>query len=145
MELTSRFLILVPLTAQDCVALIQAIIAVAGLLPDTIKRSLTWDCGSEAALHADASATGLPVYFAHPTARGSEAATKTSTASSASSSPKAPRSPTTRNASSSKSTAGHAKYSTGKHQQNYSPNSQHKMLRPLEIALSYYGCTRGGK
>lgn len=41
-------------------------IAAVGPLPTTIRRSLTWDCGSELALHADVSATGLPVYFAHP-------------------------------------------------------------------------------
>lgn len=44
----------------------QAVIAAVGALPESILRSLTWDCGSEMALHKDLTATGLPVYFAHP-------------------------------------------------------------------------------
>jgi len=65
-ERTSRFLILVPLTGRDSLTVSEAIISAAGPLPATIKRSLTWDCGSEMALHKDVTATGLPVYFAHP-------------------------------------------------------------------------------
>jgi transposase, IS30 family len=65
-ERTSRFLILVPLTGRDSLTVTQAIIAAVGELPATIKRSLTWDCGTEMALHKDVTATGLPVYFAHP-------------------------------------------------------------------------------
>ncbi|GGP53628.1 hypothetical protein GCM10010185_27230 [Saccharothrix coeruleofusca] len=40
--------------------------AAVGDLPSSIKRSLTWDCGSDMALHKQVAATGLPVYFAHP-------------------------------------------------------------------------------
>ncbi len=65
-ERTSRFLILVPLTGRDSLTVTHAIIAAVGGLPASITRSLTWDCGSEMALHKDVTATGLPVYFAHP-------------------------------------------------------------------------------
>jgi IS30 family transposase len=65
-ERTSRFLILVPLTGRDSLSVSEAIIAAVGPLPATLKRSLTWDCGSEMALHKDVTATGLPVFFAHP-------------------------------------------------------------------------------
>ena len=44
----------------------EAIISATGGLPSQIRRSLTWDCGSEMAQHAKITATGLPVYFAHP-------------------------------------------------------------------------------
>ncbi|MCA1697056.1 MAG: IS30 family transposase [Actinobacteria bacterium] len=65
-ERTSRFLILVPLTGRDSLTVGEAIIAATGSLPTQIRRSLTWDCGAEMARHADITATGLPVYFAHP-------------------------------------------------------------------------------
>jgi len=65
-ERTSRFLILVPLTGRDSLTVSQAIISAVGPLPVSIKRSLTWDCGAEMALHKNVTATGLPVYFAHP-------------------------------------------------------------------------------
>jgi IS30 family transposase len=65
-ERTSRFLILVPLTGRDSLTVGQAVIAATGALPAAIRRSLTWDCGTEMARHADITATGLPVYFAHP-------------------------------------------------------------------------------
>lgn len=65
-ERTSRFLILVPLTGRDSLTVSQAIISTVGPLPASIKRSLTWDCGAEMALHKEVTATGLPVFFAHP-------------------------------------------------------------------------------
>jgi IS30 family transposase len=65
-ERTSRFLILCPLPGRDSLSVTQAVIAAVGDLPPQIRRSLTWDCGSEMALHKDVTATGLPVYFAHP-------------------------------------------------------------------------------
>jgi IS30 family transposase len=65
-ERTSRFLILAPLNGRDSLTVSQAVIAAVGDLPASITRSLTWDCGAEMALHKDITATGLPVYFAHP-------------------------------------------------------------------------------
>ena len=65
-ERMSRFLILVPLTGRDSLTVGEAIIAATGGLPAQIRRSLTWDCGAEMARHATITATGLPVYFAHP-------------------------------------------------------------------------------
>jgi len=65
-ERTSRFLILVPLTGRDSLTVGEAIIAATGGLPAQIRRSLTWDCGAEMARHATITATGLPVFFAHP-------------------------------------------------------------------------------
>lgn len=65
-ERTSRFLILVPLTGRDSLTVTDAVIAATDGLPTQIRRSLTWDCGTEMARHAAVTATGLPVYFAHP-------------------------------------------------------------------------------
>jgi IS30 family transposase len=65
-ERTSRLLILVPLTGRDSLTVGEAVIAATGGLPAQIRRSLTWDCGSEMARHATITATGLPVFFAHP-------------------------------------------------------------------------------
>ncbi|MGH4011700.1 MAG: IS30 family transposase [Pseudonocardiaceae bacterium] len=65
-ERVSRFLILVPLTGRDSLTVGDAVIAATHGLPDQIRRSLTWDCGSEMARHSTITATGLPVYFAHP-------------------------------------------------------------------------------
>jgi IS30 family transposase len=65
-ERTSRFLILVPLTGRDSLTVGQGVIAATGDLPAAIRRSLTWDCGAEMARHATITATGLPVFFAHP-------------------------------------------------------------------------------
>ncbi len=65
-ERTSRFLVLVPLTGRDSLTVGEAVIAATGGLPAQIRRSLTWDCGAEMARHTTITATGLPVYFAHP-------------------------------------------------------------------------------
>jgi len=65
-ERTSRFLILVPLTGRDSLTVGDAVIAATHGLPAQIRRSLTWGCGSETARHATITATGLPVFFAHP-------------------------------------------------------------------------------
>jgi IS30 family transposase len=65
-ERTSRFLILVPSTGRDSLSVGDAVIAATHGLPQQIRRSLTWDCGAEMARHATITATGLPVFFAHP-------------------------------------------------------------------------------
>jgi transposase, IS30 family len=65
-ERTSRFLILVPLTGRDSLHVGDAVIAATHGLPAQIRQSLTWDCGAEMARHATITATGLPVFFAHP-------------------------------------------------------------------------------
>jgi IS30 family transposase len=54
------------LSGRDSLTVGEAVIAATGRLPTQIRRSLTWDCGAEMARHATITATGLPVYFAHP-------------------------------------------------------------------------------
>jgi IS30 family transposase len=45
----------------------DALVAAMGQLPAELRRSLTWDQGSELALHADiAQALGMPVFFCDP-------------------------------------------------------------------------------
>jgi IS30 family transposase len=66
-ERTSRFLILVPLTARDSPTVTSALTTHIAGLPDTLRRTLTWDCGTEMAEHAALSvAADIDVYFAHP-------------------------------------------------------------------------------
>lgn len=64
-ERRSRFTILLHLPGQHTAdAVRDAIIAALGPLPPQLRRSLTWDQGSELAQHADiAAALGMPVYF----------------------------------------------------------------------------------
>jgi IS30 family transposase len=85
-ERTSRFLLLVPLTGRDSLTVGDAVIAATAGLPAVIRRSLTWDDGSEMARHATTTATGLPVFFAHPHSPWERGNNETSTASSANSS-----------------------------------------------------------
>jgi len=65
-ERTSRYLMLVPLTGRDSLTVCDAVAAALDPLPPQLKRSLTWDCGSELARHATLTATQLPVFFARP-------------------------------------------------------------------------------
>ncbi|MGW4468032.1 IS30 family transposase [Micromonospora sp. NPDC004704] len=66
-ERTSRFLILVPLPARDSPTVTGAVATGIAGLPDTLRRTLTWDCGTEMAEHAALSlAADIDVYFAHP-------------------------------------------------------------------------------
>ena len=68
-ERTSRFTILLHLpngrhTAED---VRDALVAAMAQLPAQLRRSLTWDQGSEMALHAEiAQALGMPVFFCQP-------------------------------------------------------------------------------
>jgi IS30 family transposase len=68
-ERVSRFTILLHLpsgrhTAED---VRDALVAAMGQLPPQLRRSLTWDQGSELALHAEICATlGMAVFFCDP-------------------------------------------------------------------------------
>ena len=67
-ERASRFFIPVPIEGtHDADTVKTALFGAVKDLPGHLRRSLTWDQGSEMARHADLSlAAGLPVYFAHP-------------------------------------------------------------------------------
>ena len=67
-ERTTRFTILVHLpgghTAEE---VSSAVIDAMATLPPGLRRSLTWDQGSEMSCHADVTAaTGTPIYFCDP-------------------------------------------------------------------------------
>jgi IS30 family transposase len=64
-ERTSRFTILLHLPADHgAQAVHQAVVAALAVLPASLRRSLTWDQGSEMALHAQISQElGMPVFF----------------------------------------------------------------------------------
>jgi IS30 family transposase len=74
-ERQTRYVKLLHLTAQDSTTLHAALVAALGVLPASLRRSLTWDQGSEMARHLDVTAdTGIPIYFcdaASPWQRGS--------------------------------------------------------------------------
>jgi IS30 family transposase len=68
-ERTSRFTILLHLPGgrHTAEAVRDAVIAALGPLPAQLRRSMTWDQGSELALHAEvAEALSMPVFFCDP-------------------------------------------------------------------------------
>lgn len=66
-ERTTRFCLLLHLPHRDAVTVRDHMIATMATLPDQLKRSLTWDQGTEMALHRDISiATNLDIYFCDP-------------------------------------------------------------------------------
>lgn len=67
-ERSSRYLMLGHLpAARGSAATIEVLTALAQRLPRHLMRSLTWDCGTEMAVHAAFTvATGCPVFFADP-------------------------------------------------------------------------------
>jgi IS30 family transposase len=67
-ERTTRFCMIVALPGgRTAGAVATALAAKITTLPAALRRSLTWDCGTEMAAHAAFSvATGVPVYFADP-------------------------------------------------------------------------------
>ena len=66
-ERVSRFVVLVPLAARNATTVSEAVIDQVKDLPEVLRRSLTWDCGSEMADHAAITLKAdLPIYFAHP-------------------------------------------------------------------------------
>jgi IS30 family transposase len=66
-ERHSRFLLLVKVPGKDTPSVTAALIKRIRKLPVTLKRSLTWDRGTEMAAHAQFTiATDLKVYFCDP-------------------------------------------------------------------------------
>ena len=67
-ERTTRFCLLVHLpNGYDALTVRDAMIPTIHTLPAALKRSLTWDRGTELARHADITlATDLAIYFADP-------------------------------------------------------------------------------
>jgi IS30 family transposase len=56
-----------PLAGHGAEAVRDAIAKVIGTLPEQLRRSLTWDQGTEMAQHAQLRVdTGLPIYFCDP-------------------------------------------------------------------------------
>jgi len=66
-ERTSRWGMLIKLDSKNADHVAERLAAKVAELPAELKRSLTWDQGTEMAAHADfVMATNLPVYFADP-------------------------------------------------------------------------------
>ena len=67
-ERTTRFTVILGLPyGKDAEHLADALIDHAQALPEMMRKTLTWDQGSEMAKHAALTlATDMPVYFAHP-------------------------------------------------------------------------------
>ena len=66
-ERHSRFVLLVKLSEKGTEAVVDALIKAVRKLPTALRRSLTWDRGSELASHATFTvATNVQVYFCDP-------------------------------------------------------------------------------
>lgn len=67
-ERHTRYVLLAHLSAgRDALSVRDALVATMSTLPEHLKRSLTWDQGSEMARHHEFKiATGIPVYFCDP-------------------------------------------------------------------------------
>jgi len=67
-ERTTRFVMLLHLPGGHTAEIVQeAMVAKMAALPEQLRRSLTWDQGSEMANHVQiAEATGLSIYFCDP-------------------------------------------------------------------------------
>jgi len=66
-ERTSRFLMLVKVDSKHAPEVSRALAQYVGSLPDQLKRSLTWDRGSEMADHKSFTVdSGVAVYFCDP-------------------------------------------------------------------------------
>jgi hypothetical protein len=132
---SSRYLRLVHLPAShDARALREELTRVLASLPETARLTLTWDQGSEMAMH-DQIAPLLRdgVYFAHPASPWQRGTNETPTACSASTSPRAPTCPSgpppTWPPSNNGSTTGPAKHSAGaRPQKSSSPSCHHETV-----------------
>jgi IS30 family transposase len=66
-ERTTRYTIIVPLKAKDSESVVNAFLSEMNKLPSYLKKSLTYDQGSEMAQHERFTlCSGIPVYFADP-------------------------------------------------------------------------------
>lgn len=66
-ERSSRFTMLIKVPSRDATTVSQAVSAKIKRLPAELKRSLTWDRGTEMTKHRDITiATAVPVYFCDP-------------------------------------------------------------------------------
>lgn len=66
-ERHSRFTMLVKVAGKDSTNVVQALTAAARKLPKALRRSLTWDRGTELARHRELSmATDFAIYFCEP-------------------------------------------------------------------------------
>jgi len=66
-ERTTRYTIIVPLSAKDAVSVRKAYAKALGALPAEIAKTLTYDQGKEMSGHKQFTIdTGIKVYFAHP-------------------------------------------------------------------------------
>ena len=60
----SRYTLLLHLAGKSADVVAAALISAFAVLPADLRRSLTWDQGTELAAHADiTSGVGMPVYF----------------------------------------------------------------------------------
>jgi IS30 family transposase len=93
-ERTSRFVLLAPLPGRHTADLARRSLAeMIATLPIELRKSITWDRGSEMAQHAQFKIeTGIPIYFCDPHHLGNAAPTRTPTACCASTGPRAPTS-----------------------------------------------------
>jgi IS30 family transposase len=83
--------LLVKVAGKDTASVVDALTVKVQDLPADLRRSLTWDRGTELARHKQFTvATDVRVYVATPRARGSAAATRTPTACCASTCREAP-------------------------------------------------------
>jgi transposase, IS30 family len=126
-ERRTRYVKLTYLIACDSTTLHEALVRALGPLPLQLRRSLTWDQGTEMARHLDTAARlGARCTSASPPAPGSAGRTRTPTGSCGSTSPKARTCPCTplptSHASNSSSISGPARSWTTGHRPSYLPN-----------------------
>ena len=133
--------------SADVVA--DALAAKIAELPEQLRRSLTWDQGSEMAQHAKFSVeTGVPVYFCDPRSPCSAAPTRTPMVCCVSTSRNAGYSRTTRPGSTPSppsSTGGLDKPSDGRHHQKCSTRRCVDRLRPSPFRDGRYRLGRPGR
>ena len=66
-ERKTRYCLLAKVTSKDSHVVVEALQKVIARLPAELRKSLTWDRGSELSAHAEFTvATGVPVYFCDP-------------------------------------------------------------------------------